>query len=140
MTPILVLRTPWLSNLRLAAGKLIDHLSELREQLERAPLPDADPDRRPGDLRRIETLEAALSGAEIAAASARVQLGQAEIEQVQIEIKAAEALLVLFDREFARAPWDISDGRCDLIAELISRALAAARLVRLGLSDLAGAQ
>lgn len=127
---------------RLIAVRLGAHLVTLRTELERAPLPDADPERDRGAISRIAILEHAMSAAETWATSLCLELGSpvprlCTVERMQIEASGAEAMLVLFVRELDRAPWDASDGRLALLGELVRAGHEAARLVRCGLGAIA---
>ena len=128
-----------IDKLHVVAGRLVAHLYALRQELDRAPMPDADPDRDPGSISRIAILDHALSAAEVAATSARVALSacaprQSAVMRIQIEAGGAEALLILFNRELNRAPWGRPVG---LLGELARSAQDAAWQVRAGLETIA---
>ena len=78
--------------------------------------------------------EAYATNVQIWAAAPRSHLDKVWL--ARIEAQGTEAMLTLFEREFDRAPWDFSEGRADLIGELITCSMIAVRLVRAGLGIL----
>lgn len=128
--------------LHLAAGRLVALLATLLRELERAPMPDADPDRDPGAVSRVSILRSLVDAAKVSAVSVRVDLGaiaprQDAVERVQIGAGETEAFVIVLGRELDRAPWLVSEVRMGLLVELVATCADAARLVHAGLGAIA---
>lgn len=131
-----------LDAIHLAAGRLVAHLATLLLELERAPMPDADPDLDPGAVSRVSILRCLIDAAKVSATSVRVELSaiaprQDAVERVQLGAVDTEALVIVLGHELERAPWRVSEGRIGLLVELVATCADAARLVRAGLGAIA---